>query len=172
MKKITLLLSMLLLMLPLLAQEDSNSTSIQGKVTGELILPNKGITTTIIDNANVTFTTVYNDVKDALSGLAEGLQVGGEQVWDILVQQQLIGSIVWLLYLIILIPAAFILKYAISEITSNNHDTIDIYVVLIILFGIITIITIMSFLINMNAGITGFLNPEYGAIQEILELIK
>jgi len=173
---------MMLLILPSLAQKNE-SVILEGKVTGEVILPTKDVTAIATDVIDVTFTTVYNDVKEALSGLSEGLQVGGEHVYDVLVRQQRINSYIWIMisFFAILFIILFIRHLQIGQTNfiqekndsghnSSNWDDIDIF--LSAATGILALMFIMLFFILMSDGLMGFINPEYGAIQEILGLIK
>ena len=57
-------------------------------------------TTTFIDTSS-NFKQVYGDIKTGLVGLAAGLKVGVEHIYIILVTQQILNSITWLIIIII-----------------------------------------------------------------------
>ena len=101
-----------------------------------------------------TFKQVYSDVKQGLVGLAAGLKVGVEHVYKVLVKQQVVLAISWLLYLISLIPIGFILYKGGVKIYAYCDDDNP--------MG----------LFHMDIIVTGFVNPEYGAIKEIINLIS
>lgn len=107
----------------------------------------------------------YNDVKQALSVLAKGLGTSVEFVWDILVKQQIViacSLLIGLIFLIILWFKAMKMK------VENFHEDY-----LKIIFKVVTTIALIvynsKFIITM---FTGFINPEYGAIKEILTIIE
>ena len=177
MKKMTLFFSMMLLMLPLLAQEQPDGTSFN--VESEIILPVDVVTS--IDNIDATFTTVYNDVKEAISGLADGLQVGGEHVYQVLIKQQRIIAWLWFLSLPFMIVFSILFRKCLQAGHRGYLEQIpkescpDWYIKDVIfsaLTGMIMMVALLAFFLTMSDGLTGFINPEYGAIQEILELIK
>ena len=171
MKKVTMFLLLMFLLITMSFAQEAESQTISGEVSGELILPT-GVATSV-DNIDVTFTTVYNDVKEALSGLANGLQVGGEHVYEVLVRQQLIVGITWLSYLILLVPICFIFVYSYKNIENGTSDATEGFnVFILVLSGCFALLTAILFIIELRVGLTGFFNPEYGAIQEILKLIN
>jgi hypothetical protein len=126
------------------------------------------------DTPTVTWSKVYNDVKGALNGLASGLKVGTEHVYAVLIKQQLVSSIVYLITLIIsIIVSIFLVKYikALVKTAEDAYDDFG-YYFLCILFGIIILIMFIISICHMESMITGFINPEYGAIKEIIDKIK
>ena len=177
-----LFFSMMLLMLPLLAQKNE-SVMLERKITGEVTLPTKDVTAIATDAMDVTFTTVYNDVKEALSGLSKGLQVGGEHVYDVLVKQQRINSYIWitLLPFTILFAILFVRCLQTGQLNfaqikkDSGYSYPDWYskdIVLSAVTGILALTFITIFFAMISDGLMGFINPEYGAIREILSSIK
>lgn len=131
------------------------------------------------DSTTLTTMKVYEDVKAGLSGLAEGLKTTAEHVYVILVKQQVVNGFVGLFILITLITFTIItLNY------SNNikdWDDLEVYEgknkasgVICITFGILSLFILSAFLIGGYSGdiLTGFINPEYGAIKEIMSFVK
>lgn len=125
---------------------------------------------TSIDTSSVT-KTIYQDVKSALVGLSSGLKVGAEHVYEILVKQQIVNSITYLILLtialLLIIPLYRFIKFCVNNDDINEgHFWICFFGVIII--GFFNVIM----LFNIDNIIMGFVNPEYGAIEKILELIK
>ena len=146
--------------------------------------------TEIKDTSQATFDKVYLDIKDGLKGLGSALKVGSEHVYEVLCKQQLVISISWLIMLVIGIVILIKsitklgkLSWGISiyynfdwkdkggyeaYLKQNIGFTNIVYLMLLILSLIITI----SPLCSVETMITGFLNPEYGAIKDIVTFIK
>jgi hypothetical protein len=130
-----------------------------------------------IQQDTVTFTTVYNDLKDALTAAGEALKTGAEHVYEILVRQQVINSITYLIILAVLFTVGGIgLKYGLKDLHEKNRygdKTIkESKVILLIIAGIILVIGVIVTCLSMPRIVTGFFNPEYGAIQEVRKFIK
>jgi hypothetical protein len=112
--------------------------------------------------------------------LASSLKVGAEHVYEVLVRQQIVYAIVFLSLTIIgfILILNWIKKYKDDKEKwwdSCSHNgkgdvtglgglrSIQIFVALVMIgIGIGTINSIM----------TGFINPEYGAIQDVIEMVK
>lgn len=124
------------------------------------------------DTSN-TFKMIYSDIKEAISGLAEGLNVGAKHVYTVLVKQQLVNSFTNLLILGIslFLIFSFLKSYKSEEIweTHDNPTGLGIYR---ILQGLIGLTLFIFFVANISETITGLINPEYGAMENIIELIK
>lgn len=139
--------------------------------------------TTLPDSSLVTFSKVYKDVTESLSGLAEGLKVGATYVFEVLVKQQFVRSIVYCCLNGVLI--ILLLYFFISFVRNNKHlsdpknewfkhsfedhfQIVGNFVISCILFALLFIIILVTF----SDIITGFVNPDYGAIQEIINFTK
>jgi len=57
---------------------------------------------TSVDTSS-NFKMLYQDVKEGLSGLATGLKVGVEHVYIVLVKQQIVNSITWVIIYLLFI---------------------------------------------------------------------
>lgn len=143
------------------------------------------VTTVAKDVANVVDTSkiskqIYTDVKAGIAGLATGLKVSAEKVWDILVLQQLVYSITALLFSIILaiisntlISRGWKLWQKAKEESRYEADFDDgIWGGMIGLGILILIVGVIFTGFNLSSLITGFINPEYGAIQDIVSFIN
>lgn len=145
------------------------------------------LTTTAVqvlpDSARLTLSKVYTDVKAGMAGLAAALKVGAEHVYGILIRQQLVNSATnLLLYLISFLALRFC-----WVIFQRNHrrtkdrddswygDAIDEHAGMlapIIIGGILAIPSAIFFLNSAQQTITGFINPEYGAIMDIIKFVN
>jgi len=156
-------------------------------------LPSKipeNVLKTVSDSSTLTFKEVYSDVKEGLKGLAGALKVGTEHVYEILVKQQTIDAY---LFLIILIPSLLLLIFSIIKLLnlgwrdntyyeSNWKDYGGYKAFLKTQYSskntIFIILTICSFILtlvgisNLDTIISGLLNPEYGAIKDIMNFIN
>jgi len=130
-----------------------------------------------------TFKTMYKDVKEGILGLAEGLKVGAEHVYEVLVKQQVVYSITSIVaYIVLLITTVlFYKRFRINVIRTetegdpwykddwdNHFQIISTLLLTCMWFAILA--TYFSFTIDRT--ITGLINPEYGAIREIISFVK
>lgn len=122
-----------------------------------------------------TFKQMYGDVKQAIQGIAKGLKVGAEHVYIILVRQQVVRSIV---YLIMVLLTIYFLKswlkaYKNKEEHWVDYDSDPTFIgVFRVVQLIISVILLGISIFNIDTIITGFVNPEYGAITDIMEFIS
>lgn len=113
----------------------------------------------------------YSDkATEAIKGLAIALEVPAKHVYKILIKQQLIYSIGWILVFVVGITASFFLikfvKYAIEQ----NWD--ETAIIMSVFLGGGCVALMIASIMNFDVILTGIINPEYGAIQEISKLIK
>lgn len=127
----------------------------------------------VSDSSTLSFKEVYSDVKEGLKGLSGALKVGTEHVYEVLVKQQYINSISNLLLIIILIvawiPFFKIFLYGKDPKRGDWEEMLIPYTIFV--GGTLMCLTIYQFL-KIHTIITGFINPEYGAIQDIMNFIK
>lgn len=128
------------------------------------------------DSTKVTFERVYTDMKEGLQALGETLKTGAEHVYEVLVRQQVVTSVSYLVAALIAIILVWIGVKNIKSVVydkygnpeSNNLPKFLVAVIFTIIGGITGIICMCS----INEIITGFVNPEYGAMKEIMEFVK
>lgn len=135
-------------------------------------------TDTKVDTSKITVTKVYGDVKTALVALGSALKVGTEHVYKVLVTQSIVEALVYVVLFILGIIASLIcynrVKKALLEYESEDGDDGkgNTNVVFAVVWGIAGVIMLMVFVFNLGATITGLFNPEYGALNKIISLIK
>lgn len=136
----------------------------------------------VSDTSQVTYNKVYNDVKAGLTGLAAGLKVTATHVYEVLVKQQVVNAIIGLISVILLSIITIVLwiKFNINIKRTETdgdkwyRDDLDDHfglIGLMIIAIIFTVVTLIIFGVNINSIITGFCNPEYGAIKDISNFI-
>lgn len=132
----------------------------------------------VIDNVAKGVTTVYNDagkvaqnitpkVEKALEKLSKDLKVTADKAWDILVRQQLVNSIGILVILLVTIGSWFHFWYRYKQAIQNDN-----YILAAVLTVIIAIAGTITSTIFFNDMLTGFINPEFGAIKDIATIAQ
>lgn len=127
--------------------------------------------------------TIYTDVKSlgpkvegAINELAKGLKVGAESVWKILVKQQKVWSWCYLIGMIITIVSwtnfwyrfkTYYHRYR-AEDTGWSGAAITITTVCFIISIGLSFMSIT----HLEPMMTGFINPEWGAMMNIVEIAK
>ena len=133
----------------------------------------------IPDTSVITFSKVYNDVKEGIAGLATALKAPAEHVYEILVRQQYVKATVGLFILVILMVSIWVtLRYANyiddwdSGTASSGKPRYSLAVVIV--GSMCSFLFLVVFFIGdyHNDIFQGFLNPEYGAIKDIINFIK
>lgn len=144
----------------------------------------------IPDTSQITLSKVYSDVKDGLKGLGDALKVGSEHVYSVLVKQQYVNAMVFsLLFLFGLIGLFYFYSCFKSENRFEyeqkyNRQT-DLYENIVdktrwndshtfktVITGFCTVGLLLPALFNIDIILTGFINPEYGALKDIMNFIK
>lgn len=133
---------------------------------------------TVVNTANQVDTSrlskqVYADFKQALAGIASALKVGVEHVYIVLVKQQIVKAIQWTILGIL--PIIFLLVFgkSVHRWTVKNWDESDGFTAIpwLIFFGLCTYGLIVG-INHLDTIVTGFVNPEYGAMTDIMDFIQ
>jgi hypothetical protein len=141
------------------------------------------ISSDIVDVVN----TVFDKTTEAVQSLAESLKVPAEHVYEILVKQQAVKSTSLSLTIICCFIIGILLVYLtyknwkltnekynkkIDRVDYQKYDLDDGAWFPLIIFGSLIIFVATIVLISsITTIITGFINPEYGAIKTILEML-
>ena len=112
----------------------------------------------------------YTDkISVAITSLANSLEQPAEYVFKILVDQQIIialsGLCIWIFVIIFMLGTTIGYKKA-------GWDDAYFYEMLFIFSCIGFIITTIIGIVGIESTLTGFFNPEYGAMQDIINIIK
>jgi hypothetical protein len=130
-------------------------------------------------NAEKLFDKYTDKLSTAIVGLAEILKVPATHVYGILIKQQYVLAYIGLfIFFITLLFIILSLKYALNiddwddGSVKKNKPTCSLG--FFIAFGIIGIIFLLCFFIGHYPEdiFQGFINPEYGAIKDIVNFIK
>lgn len=128
-------------------------------------------TTDMIDTSS-NFRRIYTDVKEGIGALSSSLKVGAEHVYIVLVRQQIVIAITDTLWILLWILCMIGFSVNVKKAKWNND--ISIQDVLTIIFAILTLI--MTMVVSLTGmipeAIAGYFNPEYGAIQSIIKMVK
>ena len=125
----------------------------------------------VIDTSS-TFKLFYTDIRSGISALSQGLKVGAEHVYVVLVRQQVVKAITVSIFgLVGIFLLFFWLRALKSDEVWQKGDVTVLGIVrsIQIFFGTIFLLVLV---IGIKDVITGFFNPEYGAIMDIIEMAK
>lgn len=125
---------------------------------------------TYIDTSS-NFKMIYTDIKSNIQALSSALKVGAEHVYGILVKQQVVNSITWLIFSILCIICIIVFIKIVMLASKNNWDD-DGTIGFVFVAGIGCIVFLIICLAHIDTIVTGFVNPEYGAIKEIINFVK
>ncbi len=123
---------------------------------------------------------VYDDLKSlgiegkqAMKDIVSTVKQASIKTWDLLVKQQLVWSFCFLTITISSILIFFRTIKSLKKTQTEITKTGDLKESNIILTGAFAIITIILFVMSVNnfeKMLTGFINPEFGALRTLIEL--
>lgn len=129
----------------------------------------KSVVSTVYSDAKGFASTIYPDVKEAVKEIGAAIGVAAEHVYGVLVKKYIVLGVKELLFclfgLILLIVGYFNWK------KSTGPDKLFTYRCLVPIAFIITGIVVMT-KVDYDTMLMGLINPEYGAINYILEFTK
>lgn len=118
------------------------------------------------------FKMIYTDIKTGISALAGGLKVGAEHVYEVLVRQQLVNAIVSLIVFVAsVIFLRATIKYAMKAI-EKEEDGSDGEAAMVVFGNLLSVLMFLVAVCHIDTIVTGFVNPEYGAIETIIDIVK
>lgn len=121
------------------------------------------------------YKSIYQDMKTGLQAMAESLKVGAEHVYKVMVMQQVVKAVhrlsLGILGIILLI--LFYLSARGVNFDSRN-DSVNSVPLLITAIGtgVIGCVLFISTLFQIDVIVMGLVNPEYGAILDIIGVVK
>ena len=104
-------------------------------------------------------------IENAITALAEKLQQPAEHVYKVLVKQQIVWGVGTLLGIFL-----GMLVILLGIIGHNKWDWDKDFSIFLEIIGFIFLIS--SFILFFIYGLTGLINPEYGALKDIISIIK
>ena len=119
------------------------------------------------------------EIAPLIRELAQELGVATEYLWSVMVSQASVYVLSMLIALIFLVGVMIIVILGIKSRAKKhgslgkalgNDNEVPAYVLIIVLF-IITVVTFMSIMLTIQPFITALLNPEYWALEQILDKI-
>lgn len=131
----------------------------------------------LVDSSKLSWNKVYNDVSGAMSAIGSALKVGAEHVYLILVKQQMVNAIIWIIsFVFCIVFVCLMIKWGkglhgrmIGE--NWNFDEEWGWIVLYVLLVAAIVGMLITCVSHIGAVVTGLINPEYGALNEILNKI-
>lgn len=128
------------------------------------------------------FKMIYTDLKDGVSALAATLKVGAEHVYEVLVKQQIVNSItnviIYLVFIIVIVITIKTMDRMIPsrEYRDKNREDLEDYFPVFLIGGIILAVAAIGgsiyFTSTINDTVMGFVNPEYGAMQQVVNFVR
>lgn len=163
-------------------------SSAQNKVVDSLAKAAIHGSSTVYTDAKDGVATIYDDVKSlykddvkdlakwsvnkADTVLSNGLRIlgrGASHTYDILKYQQLVKSFHHLFYWLIGISLTILVFKKVKQYLADPKESTGVYLIVVIAVSIcMDVYNALYF----NEMLTGFLNPEYGALKEIIDTIK
>lgn len=122
------------------------------------------ITTVKTVDTSSNFKNIYSDLKTGLMALGSSLKVGAEHVYGVIVKQQIVKAITWLIIDLLFIGFTIILWIM----WSKDSDKDEWWAVPVIM----NIISLFIFFFTIDIIIGGFVNPEYGAMKDVVEFVQ
>ena len=126
----------------------------------------KDAVSTLYSDGKEVISTLYPEVKSAIVSIAKAIGVAAEHVYVVLVKNYVVTGVKWLILFIIgigLVAFGGIVLYK----TKSPITYRSVIPSLMLIFGIIVL-----FKIDYDSMLMGLINPEYGAINYILETSK
>lgn len=137
----------------------------------------------IPDSSKLTLLKVYNDTNAGITGLAAALKQPAIHVYEVLIKQQVVNSIMYIIIIIMLFIVCLRLWGIFRRNCARTKDKEDSWytddlsehaglIGVLIISVIVSIGCLATFCATAEVIVTGFVNPEYGAIKEIINFVK
>ena len=139
-------------------------------ITGNATTVDTTSKSTVVTDSTLTFLKVYEDIKGGILGLAEALKEPAEHIYGIMIKQQVINAWSGLIFIIVMLVLLFL---SIQYLGACNDDPdISDLTIPVTLLMITSITTFVVLIITGPDILTGFFNPEYGAMKDIVNFVK
>lgn len=129
----------------------------------------KVVTSTLYGDGKDVITSLYPDVKSAVMAIGQAIGVAAEHVYTVLVKKFVVDGIVQLLPFLLGLTLILIgwIKMSTYFKQYTKLEWHILYPSVLVIAGIIALCCV-----NYNVMIMGLVNPEYGALNYILEYSK
>jgi uncharacterized membrane protein (DUF485 family) len=111
-----------------------------------------------------------NKVELTIKELAQKLEAPASHIYGVLIKQQKVKSISMLIIILAVFAGLIVVAYRTLGLYRNYLE--DDLITWAIAFGLITLALIVIISLTAEMVLTGFINPEYGAIRDIVNLIN
>lgn len=113
---------------------------------------------------------IYTDLKTAIHSMADGLGIAAEHVYEVLVMQQIVKACI---FSSLILVGTILMIFAVKQTFKvKDWEEPTVKGVLWIIFLIVSGIMVGIGLGHLEIIMTGFINPEYGAIKDIMSFVK
>lgn len=177
MKKIIIFMLGMLMTFSAFAQKNNSSDFVTAIATtysdskaavDTLYQDGKALVSTIYNDTKSLTSTIYPDVKAAITQIASAIGIAAEYVWTALVKSFVVKSAVEILHFVF----ALVLIILGCILFSKNFKSAQITWKIIPGMIIVIIGLIVAFNVDYYTMLMGLINPEFGAINYILEFVK
>lgn len=129
----------------------------------------KDAVSTVYNDGKTAVSELYPDVKSAIISIAQGIGVAAEHVYSVLVKKYIVIGVK---ELIIALFALFLFSFGLWQFYKyvNNTKIINWKIVFPILLCVLGLCVGLK--VNYDDLLMGLINPEFGAINYILEYAK
>lgn len=128
----------------------------------------KEVVSTVYSDGKNALSTIYPDVKSAIVSIGKAIGVAAEHVYGVLVKKYFVLGLKEAGICLIGITIFILGLFQWNKVTKNQAVTYRIVLPFVLmLIGLITIVRV-----DYDAMLMGLINPEYGAINYILEYTK
>lgn len=127
------------------------------------------ITSTLYGDGKDVVTALYPDVKSAVVAIGKAIGVAAEHVYTVLVKKFVVDGIVQLLPFLLGLLLIGLGWYKLSK-YLQSHEAIEwriLYPTILLFLGMVALSSV-----DYNTMVMGLVNPEYGALNYILEYSK
>lgn len=126
-------------------------------------------TSTIYGDARDVVKTVYPEVRDAVVAIGRGIGVAAEHVYEVLVKKYVVEGVAGLVWILL---GAAILIFGFCKINKaiSNKEPLTWRIGMNVLYMLIGVAILAN--TNFNATLMGLINPEWGAINYILDYTR
>jgi len=177
MKKL-LTIIMLLFTFTVYSQEQSTVAKTISTISDKVDTLKKSIVETAkaVDTSSVS-KQLYSDLKSGIVGIAGALKVGAEHVYVILIKQQVVDAVLYIICGIIAL--IFLIQFAKRSKDKEEQWYIDedggspTWIGIMRIFQVVIgFILLLVFFFHLDNITTGFINPEFGALEQIMDWVK